>query len=104
MTKALLAYTTLSSRDDAAELAKLLLSEKIIACANIMAEHQALYCDNGAIKQSTEVGMLLKLLPEQEDRLREALAQHHPYDVPALLLWHANTTADFYDFLKASCG
>ena len=104
MTKALLAYTTISSRDEAATLAKLLLTEKIIACANIMADHQALYRDNGAIKESTEVGMLFKLLPEQEDRLRDALAKHHPYDVPALLLWDANTTTDFYDFLKASRG
>ena len=104
MTKALLAYTTICDGEEARKLAHLLLTERIIACANILPPHQAIYRDDEDIHEGLEVGLLLKLLPDQETSLRAAIAKYHPYDIPALLVWDAQTTTQFHEFLKTSFG
>jgi periplasmic divalent cation tolerance protein len=85
-----LVYVPFPDRDSARSVAAALLDEKMIACANLLGEIEALYEWNGERGEAREVGVLFKtdasLLAQAVARI-EAL---HPYDAPAVLGWNCD--------------
>lgn len=77
----------------AAEAAKRLLDEKLIACANIIRDMRSLYEWNGERGDTTEAGALLKTDAALLDRAIARLGEIHPYDAPAILGWRCDTAA-----------
>lgn len=78
-------YTTLPKLRKARQLAKALVRERLIACANIF-KVDSVYRWEGEIEEAREYGMILKtraqLYPQLESRIKEL----HPYDVPAVVV------------------
>lgn len=85
MTDALLVFTTLPSADKAAEIAKLLVDEKLVACANLLPAVRSIYRWQGKLHDENEVLVLLKTRAEQLERLKLRLLEVHPYEVPEVL-------------------
>lgn len=79
--------------DTAAEAARTLLDEGLIACANILPPMRSLYVWRGENCDENEVGMLLKTNVARLARVTARLAELHPYDEPAILGWHCDTAA-----------
>lgn len=77
----------------AAATAKVLLDERLIACANIVPAMLSLFEWNGERGEASEAGALFKtdaaLLPRAIARLTE----EHPYDEPAILAWRCDEAA-----------
>ena len=85
MTDALLVFTTLPSADKAAEIAKLLVDEKLVACANLLPAIRSIYRWQGKLHDENEVLVLLKTRAENLERLKLRLLEIHPYELPEML-------------------
>lgn len=87
---AALIWCPFPNEDEAAEVASLLLDEKLIVCANLVPMMRSLYQWNGERGDARECGALFKteagLLAPAMARL-EAL---HSYDAPAIVGWEAD--------------
>jgi periplasmic divalent cation tolerance protein len=85
VTDALLVFTTLPSADKAAELAKLLVNERLVACANLLPAIRSIYRWQGELHDENEVLVLLKTRAEHLERLKLRILEVHPYEVPEVL-------------------
>jgi periplasmic divalent cation tolerance protein len=85
VTDALLVFTTLPSADKAAEIAKLLVDEKLVACANLLPAIRSIYRWQGKLHDENEVLVLLKTRAENLERLKLRLLEIHPYELPEML-------------------
>ncbi|OJU73186.1 MAG: hypothetical protein BGO07_03360 [Alphaproteobacteria bacterium 40-19] len=92
-------YTTVSDLGQAQDLSQKILTSKSAACVNIFEKMHSFYLWEQEIQQASEVSLLIKTSNIQADRLQAFLLQHHPYQVPALLRWDAQTTDAFKAYL-----
>lgn len=81
----LLIYMTCSDQNEAKRLASHLLEEKLIACANIMAPHTAIYEWEGEICSEAETVVIFKTRKGLYEKLESEIVKHHSYDVPCIL-------------------
>jgi periplasmic divalent cation tolerance protein len=89
--KGALAYAPFPDRESAHEIAGTLLSEKLIACANILGPVEAVFEWQGERASEEEVGVLFKTDAGALDRLVARLGELHPYETPAILGWVCDT-------------
>ena len=85
MTDALLVFTTLPSADKAAELGRVLVEERLAACANLIPAVRSIYRWQGKLQDENEVLVLLKTRAEHLERLKLRILELHPYEVPEVL-------------------
>lgn len=77
----------------AAATAKLLLDERLIACANILPAMLSLFEWNGTREEASEAGVLMKTDAVFLDRAIARLGELHPYDEPAILGWRCDASS-----------
>ena len=77
----------------AAATAKMLLDERLVACANILPAMLSLFEWNGERGEATEAGALFKTDAALLDRAMARLAEEHPYDEPAILAWRCDAAS-----------
>jgi periplasmic divalent cation tolerance protein len=82
---ALVVLTTLGSMDDARQLVRALVDERLIACGTLIPGAQSIYRWEGSVKDDSEVVVLLKTDASKWDALTAAVRRLHPYQVPELL-------------------
>jgi periplasmic divalent cation tolerance protein len=82
-----LVWCPVPDRQAGETLAKWLLDEHLIACANILPAMHSLFVWNGEAGEATEAGMLLKTNMALLDRVIARIGQLHPYEEPAILGW-----------------
>ena len=80
-----LIYTTWPDSASARSAAGILLSEKLIACCNIIPAAQSIYIWEGEVQESQEVIAFFKTTRPAADRLSDRLAELHPYETPAII-------------------
>lgn len=80
-----LLYVTLSTKAEATELARTLLAEKYIACANILPEMTSLYEWDGSLQSNGEVAMLVKTSASLKAATMQRIAELHSYDCPCII-------------------
>lgn len=80
-------------RDCAARIAKSLLDEGHIACANIVPEVHSLFMWKGEPDEGKEAAALLKTNSARLNGAIARLADLHPYEEPAILGWCCDAAA-----------
>ncbi|CAI1013639.1 divalent cation tolerance protein CutA [Serratia quinivorans] len=70
----------------AQDLAARVLGEKLAACVTLLPGASSLYYWEGKLEQEYEVQMLFKSQRRHQDALLNYLKQHHPYQMPELLV------------------
>jgi len=83
--KAILIYMTCATNDEARKIAAVLLDKKLVACANIMPPHTALYSWQGKREESQEVSVILKSRAGLFEAIRAEVVAHHSYDCPCIV-------------------
>lgn len=78
-------YVTCPDEETAVRIARTLLDERLIACANILPEARSLYRWEGAIEDAREVVMFLKTRRALVAQVERVVATLHPYEVPCIL-------------------
>jgi len=74
-------------QEHARAVAKALLEEKLIACANILGPMESLYMWEGESHCDEEVGVMFKTSHHLVDDCVERLAVLHRYTSPAIMAW-----------------
>ncbi|OHC83907.1 MAG: cation tolerance protein CutA [Sideroxydans sp. RIFOXYB12_FULL_59_6] len=85
MSEVLLVITTLPDRATAERIAAALVTARVAACVNVLAECTSVYRWQGKIERAAEVPMLIKTTRAAYARLEETLRSMHPYDVPEIV-------------------
>jgi periplasmic divalent cation tolerance protein len=75
--------TTLPSREQALELARILVERRLVACAQLNAI-ESVYIWNGQLQQDPEVRLTLKAPEGHYTAIEAAILERHPYDLPAI--------------------
>ncbi|SCW41104.1 divalent cation tolerance protein [Sphingobium faniae] len=80
-----LVYTLFGSAGSAERVARLLVEERLAACANMLPSCTSIYEWKGAVQRAAEVPILFKTTLDRRDALMARLAELHEYEVPAIL-------------------
>ena len=78
--------TTVSSRDEAKQIARALIEERLAACVNIAADIESVYRWRGKVDEASEILLVIKTRVEKLAALETALHKLHSYDVPEFLV------------------
>jgi periplasmic divalent cation tolerance protein len=82
MTEALIVFTTFAHEADAARVARLLVEERLIACANLFPGARSIYRWQGGVQDEPEVVVLMKTRKQDWTALLSRLHELHPYQTP----------------------
>ena len=82
MTEALIVFTTFPTEEAAAAAARVLVEERLIACANLLPLARSLYRWEGKVADEREVVVLMKTRKQDWAALMSRLHDLHPYDTP----------------------
>jgi periplasmic divalent cation tolerance protein len=82
---ALIIYMTCESHEQAEHIVQDLLGSSLIACANIMQPHTALYSWEGQIEKEQETGVILKTSANMFAAVEKRVKELHSYECPCLV-------------------
>lgn len=83
--KPLFVYITCQNEDQALEIAKVIVEEKLAACANILPGMKSVYYWEDALQVDQEAVLILKSHEALYEQLENRVKELHSYDVPAIL-------------------
>ena len=85
MEEPILLYVTCANKDEAKLIARVLVEERLIACANILGKMTSIYRWEGAVAEDDEIAVLLKTRRNLEVCVTERVKELHSYDVPCVI-------------------
>lgn len=98
-----LVYVTTANRENALELAKVVVMEKLAACANIMDGMTSVYQWEGALHEESEAVLILKTRRALVPRLTERIKALHRYDCPCVVSFDiADGNVDFLKWIESN--
>jgi len=80
-----LIYVTAPSRQEAEQIAKTVVTEKLAACANILDNVTSIFHWEGTLCHENEAVLILKTSAERVEALTERIKQLHSYDCPCIV-------------------
>lgn len=75
------------------------ISDKLAKCAHRI-RVQSMYQWDGKIEFCSEWRIQFKTDPETKSGLISAIRSDHPYDVPQILAWDAESTEDYFNWVQ----
>jgi periplasmic divalent cation tolerance protein len=88
-------YIPCGSDDEAAAIARALLHEGLIACANIYAS-RSLYRWQGEVADETEYVLFAKTTASRASAAARLVEEVHSYEIPAIVTIRADSVNDAY--------
>ncbi len=96
--------TTVATEAQAQSLAQTVVSEHLVACAQIEGPLESIYHWDGKLDRSIEWRLVLKTTVGREPQLRQRVLELHPYEVPEWLVVVTQPRSTRYeDWVKQSC-
>lgn len=98
-----LVYTTWPDAPTAAQAARILVRERLAACANVMPGAISFFFWEGEVQGEPEAICIFKTIDERVDALRQRLTELHPYDLPAFVALEvdaARSSSPFLDWIE----
>jgi periplasmic divalent cation tolerance protein len=81
----LVVLSTFDSPDQAAEVARTLVSERLAACVNLVGPIRSIYRWEGKLCDDSETLAIIKTTSERFEAMRIRLVELHPYKVPEVV-------------------
>lgn len=95
-------YAVFADADEAARIARLVVGERLAACANILGACRSVYRWQGAIEEADEVAAIFKARADKAEALTARIAELHSYEVPAIAVWAIDSAWPAYaDWVEA---
>ncbi|MEL6652066.1 MAG: divalent-cation tolerance protein CutA [Bacteroidota bacterium] len=85
--EAITIYITCPNLESAQQIGRAMVEQRLAACANILEGMRSIYWWEGALAEDQEVVLLLKTRATFGERLKAAVKQLHPYEVPCIVAW-----------------
>jgi periplasmic divalent cation tolerance protein len=102
-TDARIVLTTAGSREEAKQLARTLIEERLAACANLIPGSQSIYRWEGKIESAEETLLLLKTVSGRLEQLEARLHALHTYNTPEFLVLRVDSGSRAYLNWLAGC-
>ena len=80
-------YMTAETTDQAAAIARELISSRVAACVNVLENMRSLYWWEGRVEEGREVVILAKTRADLVPALTERVLAVHPYECPCIVSW-----------------
>lgn len=96
MTRYVQVVTTTETSEDAEEIARALVEQRLAACVQIVGPIRSIYRWQGQIQTSQEWQCWAKTRAERWDEVCEAIRRLHPYEVPEILAVPIEAGSDTY--------
>lgn len=82
MTEVLIVFSTFADEASAARVARVLVEERLIACANLLPGARSIFRWREAVEDTGEVVVLMKTRKQDWTALLSRLHELHPYETP----------------------
>jgi periplasmic divalent cation tolerance protein len=92
----LLAVSTFPDVETATRVAEALVTEKLVACANLIPAVHSIYRWKEKIETTGEVMVFFKTTQDRLAAFEEKLRSHHPYEVPELICFKVDSGSPDY--------
>ncbi|WP_105166761.1 divalent-cation tolerance protein CutA [Pseudoalteromonas sp. T1lg23B] len=79
-----LVLTTCENQDDARQLAKQLITQKLAACVNILPAVESVYMWQNEVVQQTETKLFIKTKSDKISKVIQTIKELHSYEVPEI--------------------
>jgi periplasmic divalent cation tolerance protein len=96
MTDALVVLVTAPGADKAAQIARALVEERLVACGNVVPGLRSIYRWDGKVQDDSEALLVLKTTRARFEALRERVLALHPYEVPEILAFPVEAGSERY--------
>ncbi|MSO73202.1 MAG: divalent-cation tolerance protein CutA [Rhodospirillaceae bacterium] len=80
-------YVTTGSRAEAVSIARALVEERLVACANILSESLSIYKWQGKVEETQEIVLIAKTRGELTEKVIARVKELHSYDVPCVAVY-----------------
>ncbi len=94
--------STLGAATDAAAFARVLVSDRLAACVNVLPPMTSLYRWKGAIEEDREQQLVIKTTRDRVAALETKFHELHPYEVAEFLVLSAAASASYFEWLEES--
>lgn len=84
MKEPLTVYVTTKDEEEARRISRLVVEERLAACANIVPNMYSIYRWEGKIVEDTETIIFLKTDASRLQQLVSVICEHHSYSVPCV--------------------
>ena len=78
-------FITAASQEEAATIARVLVEERLAACATIFSHAQSVYWWQGKIEEARECAIIAKTKTEKFDALQKRVKEIHSYKCPCIV-------------------
>ena len=78
--------TTTTNKEEAVKIVKILLNERLIACANIIGSVLSLYWWRGKIQEDNELMIIMKSNEKLLEKTMKKILEIHSYKIPEILV------------------
>lgn len=96
-------YVTFSSEEEAKQIAKEVITERLAACANIIKGMESIYIWKDAMEESKETVGLFKTTKDKSETLMQRIKELHSYETPCIVLWPiVSGNPDYLDWVRNS--
>lgn len=79
-------YTTVKNKKEAQRISRNLVTEKLVACANIFSSMESVYSWKGRVESSREVAVIFKARTASFSKVEKRILQLHSYDCPCVVM------------------
>jgi len=93
-------YITNPTKTEARKIAKRLLKQKLIACANIFGPINSIYHWKGKIADETEFVLIVKTTKTNFEKVRNEVEKIHSYSIPCIVKIPVSSNQKYFNWLK----
>jgi periplasmic divalent cation tolerance protein len=84
-TDAIAVFMTAANREEAAQLAEMLVTERLAACVQILPEMESVYRWQGKLERQKEVLVIAKTTKSTFEKLEKKVRAIHSYETPEIV-------------------
>ncbi len=96
-------YVTAASKDEALHIGRTLVTEGLVACANVLPSMQSIYRWQGAVEEAEETVLIAKTRKDLAEAAVARVEALHSYDVPCAVVYDvAGGLPAYLDWIDAS--
>ncbi|MAG38595.1 divalent-cation tolerance protein CutA [Candidatus Woesearchaeota archaeon] len=93
-------YSPCKNKAEAKKIAKELLKEKLISCANIV-PCESIYEWDGELKEESEAILFVKTIDKYEEEVKDKIRELHSYDLPCILKINGRINEEYLSWMES---
>ena len=96
MMNASFVYVTAANKNEALQIGRVLVEERLAACVNVLDNMTSLYHWEGELQRGSEAILIAKTREDLVERLIERVKSLHSYSCPCVISWPIQTGNQAY--------